>query len=169
MSGELDSPNTEFTYAEVGATASAPLPTGYHHLHAHRVLGRGLPLFRRAGAQVCDWQIQRRVGMRVEVAGPAVPDRLVRLGLGPFGFGPSVRCRVVCVVDTEHEIGFAYGTLPGHPESGEERFCVEINDAEVVTLRIAAFSRPGGLLTRVGAPVARLAQRRITERYLSVL
>ena len=31
-------------------------------------------------------------------------------------------CRVVYVIDEPDIRGFAYGTLPGHPESGEERF-----------------------------------------------
>ena len=37
-------------------------------------------------------------------------------------------CRIVYVVDESGPIskfGFAYGTLPGHVESGEERFLIE--------------------------------------------
>lgn len=65
--------------------------------------------------------------------------------------------------------GFAYGTLPGHPECGEERFCVEWRDDDTVALNIVAFSRPATWWARAGAPVARLVQRRITDRYLRAL
>jgi uncharacterized protein (UPF0548 family) len=33
----------------------------------------------------------------------------------------DVPCRVVYVVDEPRRAGFAYGTLPGHPEIGGER------------------------------------------------
>jgi len=95
---------------------------------------------------------------------------VVKLSLG---FGPlliSAPCRVVYVVDAEREGGFAYGTLPGHPESGEERFSVlwrEEDDA--VLLCIRAFSRPANLLARLSGPVGHLVQERITTRYLRAL
>ena len=41
--------------------------------------------------------------------------------------------------------GFAYGTLPGHPECGEEAFIVEQHDDGAVTFAITAFSRPATL------------------------
>src|SRR5207253_2806761 len=34
-------------------------------------------------------------------------------------------CRIVYVVNEPRKFGFAYGTLPEHVESGEERFTVE--------------------------------------------
>ena len=53
-------------------------------------------------------------------------------------------CRVVYVVDEEEPIqryGFAYGTLPDHAETGEERFLVEWNRASgEVWYDILAFS-----------------------------
>jgi Domain of unknown function (DUF1990) len=42
-------------------------------------------------------------------------------------------CRVVCVVDEAgptSKFGFAYGTLPGHVESGEERFLILAGDQQ---------------------------------------
>ena len=37
-----------------------------------------------------------------------------------------ILCRAVCSVDTADCQGFAYGTLPGHPERGEETFTVQL-------------------------------------------
>jgi uncharacterized protein (UPF0548 family) len=56
---------------------------------------------------------------------------------------------------------FAYGTLPGHVESGEERFRVSLDPAsDRVVYQIAAFSRPAVLLSKLGYPLARRIQKR---------
>ena len=68
-------------------------------------------------------------------------------------------CRIVYVVDDSgpnFKFGFAYGTLPGHVESGEERFLIEWNRADnSVWYDILAFSRPNHVLTRLGYPFVR--------------
>jgi uncharacterized protein (UPF0548 family) len=73
-------------------------------------------------------------------------------------------CRVVYVADETGPIskfGFAYGTLPGHVESGEERFLIEWDRGEnSVWYDILAFSRPHHFLTRLGYPVVRRTQKR---------
>ena len=59
------------------------------------------------------------------------------------------------------EAAFAYGTLDGHAESGEERFAIALDPAtEQVRYEILAFSRPALALTRLGYPLARRVQRR---------
>ncbi len=85
----------------------------------------------------------------------------------------SAACRVIEVIDSGGSIdaggtenGFAYGTLPGHPEIGEERFWVQRLPDDSVVAHIVAFSRPGRWFTRIGGPIGRIAQSRITERYL---
>ena len=76
---------------------------------------------------------------------------------------------MVYVVDEPDRAGFAYGTLPGHPESGEELFAVELRTDGSVVATIYAFSRPARWYTRLGGPVARLAQRLMTRRYLAAM
>lgn len=63
-------------------------------------------------------------------------------------------------------LGFAYGTLPGHPETGEEAFVVERNGEGDVRFTITAFSRPRALLARLGGPVTKAVKARATRRYL---
>jgi uncharacterized protein (UPF0548 family) len=41
--------------------------------------------------------------------------------------------------------GFAYGTLPAHPEEGEELFLVTRGGDDTVRFEITAFSRPHDL------------------------
>jgi uncharacterized protein (UPF0548 family) len=78
-------------------------------------------------------------------------------------------CRVVGVIDEGRRFGFAYGTLPEHPEEGEELFSVDRDDRDQVTFRIEVFSRPHQTLARLASPVARHLQRRATVRYLEAM
>lgn len=89
----------------------------------------------------------------------------LRMALWPF----PIPARVVYVVDEPGRRGFAYGTLPGHPERGEEAFIVERMPDGSVWLVIRAFSRPAGPLIWLGYPVARLLQSFYTARYLRAL
>jgi uncharacterized protein (UPF0548 family) len=73
--------------------------------------------------------------------------------------------RVVYVVDEPTRRGFAYGTLPGHPEDGEEAFIVERGDDGSVWLVLRAFSRPATWYWWMVAPVLRLTQAFYTRRY----
>ena len=91
------------------------------------------------------------------------PGDVARLRMG---FWPRrIPARVVYVVDEPRRRGFAYGTLPGHPERGEESFVVERLADDSVWLVIRAFSRPSGPLVWIGYPVARLLQAVYTARY----
>ena len=79
-------------------------------------------------------------------------------------------CRVVYVVDEPDRRGFAYGTLPGHAEAGEELFAVRYDPTTgAVYAEVTAFSRHATWWSRLGAPVTSLAQRVITNRYLRAL
>ena len=157
-----------FTYPEVGATA-AELPVGYQHLHASRVVGSGRELFEHCAETVMTWGVQRDAGLTV------LPGERVRVGaenrlglrLGPLR--TSAPCRVVYVVDEPDRKGFAYGTLPGHPECGEESFVVSLADDGTVLFDVTAFSRPARWFARLGGPVTGLVQRHVTWRYLDAV
>jgi uncharacterized protein (UPF0548 family) len=157
------------TYKEVGATAGA-LPVGYDHVRRAVLLGYGAEVFARASEALMTWEMHRRAGLTVDAGGQQVVlGGEVRLGwsAGPFRLG--LPCRVVRVVDSAEACGFAYGTLRGHPEQGEESFVVHLGSAGTVTFEIVAFSRPGRWWSRLGAPIARLIQRGVTTRYLDAL
>ncbi|MEO8906586.1 MAG: DUF1990 domain-containing protein, partial [Microbacteriaceae bacterium] len=78
---------------------------------------------------------------------------VLKIPVGPFHIAAPLR--VVYVVDDANRAGFAYGTLRGHPESGEEAFIVEHRDDDSVWLVIRAFSRPSNFFYRVAAPILR--------------
>jgi uncharacterized protein (UPF0548 family) len=66
-------------------------------------------------------------------------------------------CRIVRVIDESDRVGFACGTLPGHPECGEEAFVVE-RRADGTFFSITAFSRPADPLARLAGPIGRAIQ-----------
>jgi len=157
------------TYAELGATAGI-LPPGYRHLRRSAVLGPGDELFQRASEAVLDWQIQERSGIRVEGGHrPLSVGDEVRLRIGVGRWRLVAPARVVRIIDEPDARGFAYGTLPGHPERGEESFVVRRRADGAIQLEIVAFSRPARWYSRLGAPLTRLAQRWMTGRYLVAL
>lgn len=157
------------TYAEVGATAGA-LPAGYHHVRRSEMIGDGTTVFADAVDALMSWQMHTRAGLEVIASQPrAAPDAVVLMRLGIAGRGLVVPCRIVYEVASERRIGFAYGTLPGHPERGEESFVVELLDDGQVLLEITAFSRPARWFTRLGGPLSRRAQALMTTRYFRAL
>jgi uncharacterized protein (UPF0548 family) len=154
------------TYGEVGATAG-PLPAGYRHVQKSAVIGRGRRRFEEAGRAGMRWGMLRGAGLRVEATSEvASVGSEVIVHLGPV----AAPCRVVYVVDEPDRQGFAYGTLPGHAESGEEMFVVRHDPAtDEVSAEVVAFSRHATWWSRLGWPVTSVAQRVITERYLRAL
>lgn len=154
------------TYPEVGATATT-MPGGYHHLRKSARIGRGRDRFEQAAADGMRWGMLRGAGLRVDATAPVAAVGVeVLVHLGPV----TAPCRVVYVVDEPHRRGFAYGTLPGHAESGEELFVVRYDPVTTeVFAEVAAFSRHATWWSRLGAPVTSLAQRVVTDRYLRAL
>lgn len=149
------------TYDEVGATLAPELPRGYHHLDESRRVGDA-SAYDDLVAFVLGWGLQRESGIRVPAGLPdAAAGLRTVLRLGPL----RVPVEVVAVVDEPDRGGFVYGTLPGHPECGEELFSVE-RRSDGTWIVVRAFSRPGRWFTRLGAPLTGLAQRAMTERYL---
>ncbi len=154
------------TYAEVGGTAG-PLPAGYHHVQKSAVIGRGRRRFEDAAEAGMRWGMLRGAGLKVEATTEvgAVGSEVI-VHLGPV----RVPCRVVYVVDEPGRRGFAYGTLRGHAESGEELFLVRYDPAtDEVYADVTAFSRHATWWSKLGSPVTSVIQRLVTDRYLRAL
>jgi len=160
---------TSLTYREVGAT-SGPLPAGYRHVTRTAQLGRGSETFDQCSAAVLSWEMHRRAGLVVHASHPVAQEGSVAaLVFGASRLGLVLPCRVVYVVEEAQRRGFAYGTLPGHPEQGEESFIVVHEHDGSVVLRITAFSRPASALSRLGGPLTRWVQDWMTRRYLAAV
>lgn len=161
-----------FTYDEVGASA-APYPSGFppgYRLTQHtEVIGRGRAAFEAASERLLGWRMHLDSGLRVAASTPTVEAGslvVCRLGVGPVSL--RIPCRVVYLIDEPDRRGFGYGTLPGHPETGEERFEVEILDDEV-SFTVSTFSNTATRLSRLGGPVSWWVQERALRRYAAAL
>jgi uncharacterized protein (UPF0548 family) len=157
------------TYAEQGRTQD-DLPAGYETVRVSREIGTGAVAFERATTALLTWAMHERSGLRPRTDSA----RIVEGSVAILHFGWSRLCvripvRVVYLVTAPRRHGFAYGTLPGHPEQGEEAFVVEWRPDDAVEVTITAFSRPGRWFTRLGRPVGRAVQRQVTQRYLAAL
>jgi uncharacterized protein (UPF0548 family) len=156
------------TYAEVGATFDAELPAGYHHVHTGTGLGTGPEIWARARAGIEAWAAHRGAGITIVPGDAPITDGTtvaVLTSLGPLHV--LAACRIVRVVDERDRYGFAYGTLPSHPEEGEEHFVVSRAADGMVRFDVVAFSRPHDLLTKLGGPIPRRIQARAAEHYLA--
>jgi len=91
------------------------------------------------------------------------------LTMGAYGRVVHAPVRVVSVIDEPDRKGFAYGSLDGHPLSGEESFVVERTADGSVWLQIRQFSQPSDWKWRLAAPLVRRQQRRMVQAYLQVL
>jgi len=156
-----------FSYPEVGASRAVP-PAGYNVDHNRIRLGAGPETFKRAVAALRRWEMFS-IGW-VRLCWPTTPlavGAIFGVVIKHVGFWSLNSARIVYVIEEDGPIqrySFAYGTLPGHAERGEERFTVEWrHDDDTVWYDLFAFSRPRHALVWAGYPLARLLQRRFAS------
>ncbi len=153
----------DFTYAAVGAPATVP-PPGYVVDHTRLRLGEGKALFAAAQAALGRWE-HFHLGW-VETWPPNLPvevGQTVAVMAHSAGLWWLNACRLISVAFEADQFAFTYGTLPGHAESGEERFRVERDQGDGVWYDILAFSRPRHILARLGRPWTRKVQKRFAR------
>jgi uncharacterized protein (UPF0548 family) len=165
LAAQRDLPHT---YPDVGATRVMAAPAGYNLDHNRIRLGAGAAAFERATAALRRWAMFE-IGW-VRLCWPETPlavGATFGVAIGHFGFWSLNSARIVYMLDDDGPIrrfGFAYGTLPGHAECGEERFLVEWrHDDDSVWYDLFAFSRPHHALTWAGYPLTRMLQRRFAR------
>jgi uncharacterized protein (UPF0548 family) len=158
-----------FTYADVGATRG-PTPAGYTVDRRRVRLGTGAETWARAVDALRQWRMTT-LGW-TSTYPPQAPQEAgtaVAMVVRHYGFHSVNLCRIAYTFDgiaregggMVHRLGFAYGTLPQHAASGEERFELSWHRADdQVWYELTAFSRPRHPLARLGYPLARRQQRR---------
>jgi uncharacterized protein (UPF0548 family) len=164
------------TYQSVGATRSADAewtpPAGFRAFEQTARIGHGQAHWEAASSAVLAWGVKTRSGFHVEppmVSGRVLvgDDAWLIARLGPVRVREPVR--VVAVVDRPDRCGFAYGTLDGHPVTGEEAFIVHRSSDGAVWLTLRSLTQPGRRAWRLGFPAVLLAQRWYRWRYLRAL
>lgn len=163
----MDQADREFSYNHVGATAIES-PVGYEVDRFRITLGHGEEAFEEAKLALESWQ-QFRIGW-LGIWPSVTPIRegeVVSVVARSFGLWWLNSCRIIYVIDEAEPIrrfGFAYGTLPDHIASGEERFLIEMDESGAVWYEIYAFSRVNRVLPRIGYPYVRRAQKRFARQ-----
>lgn len=179
LAKELDAATMRaVTYDHVGSTIEPeqwPLRT----THSRSVtIGHGQTMFEAACEGLRRWECHRGVGAFV------FPDSapltlgttlLVTLRLGPVSI--IVPDRIVAVVDdatqsaegTHRTFGFAYGTIEGHQERGEESYLVEKDAQGVVTATIRVDASAATWGAKLVSPAVIAFQHAAVNRYLGAL
>lgn len=160
----------EPTYRFVGATiddgAASPHPVRRHH----HDLGRGDDVFAKAVEGLRSWVQHRGVLARIHPADAplrAGTTVVVVLPAGPVTI--LAPCRIVRVVETDRRVGFAYGSLPGHPADGEEAFVLDHLADGTVRFTIGVAARSSTAALRAVEPVVVGCQRVAISRYLGAM
>jgi len=148
-------------------------PPGHRAFERTVRIGQGPAHWAAASAAVLEWGVKTRSGFAVR------PDRGVRFRVEPgaaYWLGAAVGPfavrepgRVVDVVDRADRCGFSYGTLEGHPVSGEEAFVVSRTPDGAVWLTLRSLTRPSAGGWRLVFPALLVAQRWYRSRYARAL
>ncbi|WP_425146834.1 DUF1990 family protein [Deinococcus sp.] len=153
------------TYERVGVT----LEPGEKPMKRYSVLlGNGQATFQQARAALRGWRTHHSHWLQLYPASsPPTKGQTVLVLLRGVGLCLSFGCRVVRVVDEARRYGFAYGTLPEHPERGEELFLIEWQADDRVTFTLSAVSQPANPLYALGRPLGTLMRGLGTQQYLT--
>jgi len=170
LAGQQSQP---FSYPEIGASRLV-VPEGYSADHNRLKLGEGRETFAKAVEALKHWKMFEMDWIEIVPRdAPIMKGSCVAITVRHFGFWSLNISRIVYVIE-EHgapeRFGFAYGTLPGHVEQGEERFSVEYHPADnSVWYDLSAFSRPRHILARLGYPISRHLQKRFARDSLKAM
>lgn len=162
------STDARITYSPVGGTLTQPV-AGSRPVTRTASAGSGPATFAAARDAITSWAGHRAMNMILEPATPPLVEGATMafaMPMRPLPIWVTGACRVMQVVDEPRRFGFAYGTLPHHPESGEEAFLVHHLDDDVVEFEVTAFSEPQDPVMALAGPVGRGAQRLAMGRYL---
>lgn len=156
-----------YTYPEVGASRTGG-PDHYDNDHRWVLMGTGEGLWEAAKAALDQWEQFPEPWTRIHPAeSPLEVGQNVAVLFRIWGFWFTNSARIVYTIDEPDRYGFAYGTLPGHVEQGEECFWIERDEAGNISYHIRAFSKPRFWLARLGYPFARWFQRRFVRQSMA--
>jgi uncharacterized protein (UPF0548 family) len=165
------------TYGPAGVTRPDEVawsaPAGRRGYERTVDVGRGDECWGRAREALLSWAVKTRSGFAVEPASGADPgvrpgaDYWLVASMGPLRIREPAR--VVRVVDRPDRCGYAYGTLEGHPVSGEEAFVLHRDDDGAVRLTLRSVTAPGAGPWRLAFLAVLVAQRWYRRRYARAL
>lgn len=153
-----------YSYTQVEHTRSDLPVAGFDNDLNTQVLGIGDAAWEAAKNAIRQWQMFPGGWAYVTPCPlPIQAGEVVAMAAQVLGIWWLSSCRIVYVLDNERQFGFAYGTLPGHVECGEELFMVERAENGEVRYVLKAFSKPRHWMPRLAYPLARTYQRKFVR------
>ena len=152
------------TYDHVGSTLRGEPPA---HRREHRFVREVEGTLEAAADRLRAWAAHE--GIRARSHPPVAPLEAGTTLLVVAPFGPlemAVPNRIVGVVDEPERFGFAYGTLEGHDEVGEELFLAEVTGPRRLRLSATIHAGPGSVPARLAAPLVTFLSHTAARRYL---
>ncbi len=151
----------DITYPHRGASALPHPVAGFDNDFQRVQIGQGITDFKRAAEALRNWQMFPPVWTIIlPKAAPIEAGNTIAMFAKGFGLWWRNSCRIIYTIDEPQRFGFAYGTLPGHIECGEELFLVEMDEAGQVWYTLRAFSTPRNVLVKIAYPLMRNFQAR---------
>ena len=158
-----------FSYQNIGASKVGP-QKGFDNDHNFVLLGQGERVWANAKNALKNWQQFPASWTKVYPNNtPLSESKTVAVLFKLFGIWWINSARVVYSIDEKDKFGFAYGTLPGHVEKGEELFLVERDQSGKVFYHIKAFSKPAYWFVWMVFPLARYFQRRFVRESMKIM
>ena len=153
-----------FTYTELGETQKAKLVAGFDNDLLVGKIGQGSADFEKAKDAIRSWVMFPTAWTKILPEKPPMQTGENVAMLAQFmGLWWRNSCKIIYTIDETRRFGFAYGTLPGHIETGEELFLVYLNDSEDVIYEIRAFSKPYHIFAKIGYPLVRFLQEKFRQ------
>ncbi len=157
------------TYWERGATAWERMPQEFTHDEQRLKIGSGDADWRAAKKAIRNWKMFPNDWISLSDTPPLEVGNQVLVTARLLGLYWSSPARIIYKINEQNRFGFAYGTLPGHLEQGEELFLVEQDEQGDVYYTLRVMSRPMWWVAKLFKGYARAQQARFRkESYASM-
>lgn len=157
----------DYTYAELEGSKKESV-SGYDNDHNCCIIGSGEQKWEAAKEALRNWsQFPAPWTKILPERAPLKVGETVAVLFRIFGIWWINSARIVYVFDEPNHFGFAYGTLKGHLEKGEECFWIERDEAGTISYHIRAFSKPYYWFVKLTYPMARYYQRRFVQESMA--
>ncbi|MFT5386409.1 MAG: hypothetical protein ACI8X3_003483 [Saprospiraceae bacterium] len=152
-----------YNYKEKNGTKTKKVP-GYDNDLNTIYIGEGEIAWHKAKEALQTWQQFPPPWTRIYKDNTSIQEgNTVAVLFQLFGIWWINAARIVYAFDETDRFGFAYGTLHGHVESGEECFWIDRDESGNIYYHIKAFSKPAFWGAKLAYPIARRYQRKFVR------
>ena len=161
--------NKPYSYQNVGGSNDG-LQKGFNNDHNFVNLGHGEQVWVNAKNALKNWkQFPASWTKIIPNDTLLMKSKTVAVLFKLFGIWWINSARIVYSIDEKDKFGFAYGTLQGHLEKGEELFLIERDQNGEIFYHIKAFSKPDYWFVWMVFPLARYFQRRFVKESMKIM